>query len=87
MHQIAILLNFLLDCRESAIIEYCGTFYGTKLGGLKALCLYSIPQEISDFEDDLDEERNTNHDEVVEADTDVEDITQPTSIGVTLDST
>jgi hypothetical protein len=27
-HQIAILLNFLLDCHASTILEYCGTYYG-----------------------------------------------------------
>jgi hypothetical protein len=50
--QIASLLKFLPDCRESSILEYCGTYYVSQRGGLEALCLYSKPHEISKFEDE-----------------------------------
>ena len=55
-HQIAILLKFLPDCRPSSILEYCGTYYGTERGGLKALCLYSKSLDITDFEEELKED-------------------------------
>ena len=55
-HQITILLKFLSVCCESSILKYCETYYGTERGGLDALCLFSKPHEISDFEEELDED-------------------------------
>ena len=89
-HQIAILLKFLPDCRESSILEYCGTYYGTQRGGLKALCLLSKPHEISDFEEELDEDtcEHTCREEEENSDTDDEQIedtmASPTQEGVAL---
>ena len=31
-HRIAIFLKFLPDCRETSILEYCGSYYGTQRG-------------------------------------------------------
>lgn len=42
-------MKFLQDCRESIILEYYGTDYGTKCKGLEALYLYFSPYEINDF--------------------------------------
>jgi len=89
-HHIAILLKFLLDCRESSILEYCGTYYGIQRGGLEALCLYSKPHEISDFEEELDEETNIYGYREEEKEGDVDDVgiedtfTGPTTKGVAL---
>ena len=89
-HQIAILLKFLPDCRESSILEYCGTYYGTQRGGLKALCLFSKPHEISDFEEELDEDASGHRfrEEEKNSDTDDEEIEDtlggPTLEGVAL---
>ena len=55
-HQIGIILKFLQDCRESSILKYYRTYYSTKREGFEALCLYSKPYEISDFEEELDED-------------------------------
>jgi hypothetical protein len=83
-HQIAILLKFLPDCRESSILEYCGTYYGTQRGGLKALCLFSKPHEISDFEEELDEDTcgHTCREEEENSDIDDEQI-EDTMVGPT----
>ena len=57
-YHIAIFLKFLPDCRESSILEYCGTYNDTQHEGLKALCLFSKSHEFSNFEEKLDEETN-----------------------------
>ena len=44
------------NCCESSILEYCGTYYGTQYGDLEALCLFSKPHKISNFEEELDED-------------------------------
>ena len=43
-------------CRESFILEYCGTYYDTQRRGLYVLCLFLKPHKISYFEEELDED-------------------------------
>ena len=72
-YYIAILKKFLPDCRENSILEYCGTYYDTQRGDLKALCLFSKPHEISNFEKELDKDAGEHRCREEKKDSDIDD--------------
>ena len=51
-HQCAIILQYT-DISESMLLEFCGTYFGTNRGGLRAMFEASVP---ADFFEDKDEE-------------------------------